>query len=398
MSTEPHAPRLAVVLSHPTQYYSPWFRSLARHSGLQLRVFYLWQAGSTATRDPHFERTFAWDVDLLSGYEHEFVPNTSRRAGTYHFDGLRNPTLTARLSAWQPEAILLFGYAYESNLRVLFWARRRGIPVIFRGDSHLLGRSRPPLRTRILLRLLFRQFAAFAYVGAANRDYFTSFGVPSPTLFFAPHAVDDSRFNPRDEPTIREAAQLRQQLGLDAETRVFLFAGKWVPAKQPRELLQAFLALNRPKTALVFVGDGEERDQLKTIAQSAPRGRVHFLPFANQSEMPSRYLMADVFALPSRGLYETWGLAINEAMHMARPCLVSDRVGCQRDLVTDGQSGWVFSADDFNGLRDALARACEADLDAMKPHVASRISGYTYAASTTGLLQALAFVHPRVTP
>ncbi len=97
-----------------------------------------------------------------------------------------------------------------------------------------------------------------------------------------------------------------------------------LPAKQPRRLLDAFLALDRPDTALVLVGDGPESAALRERARSAPAGRVHFLPFANQSEMPSRYLLADVFALPSRGLYETWGLAVNEAMHMGLPCLVSD--------------------------------------------------------------------------
>jgi glycosyltransferase involved in cell wall biosynthesis len=51
--------------------------------------------------------------------------------------------------------------------------------------------------------------------------------------------------------------------------------------------------------------------------------------------MPARYLLADLFVLASRGLYETWGLAVNEAMHMGVPALVSDRVGCQRDLVRD---------------------------------------------------------------
>jgi glycosyltransferase involved in cell wall biosynthesis len=66
--------------------------------------------------------------------------------------------------------------------------------------------------------------------------------------------------------------------------------------------------------------------------------------------MPARYLLADIFVLPSRGHYETWGLAVNEAMHLGVPCLVSDLVGCQRDLVTPGETGWVFSADDPEAL------------------------------------------------
>jgi glycosyltransferase involved in cell wall biosynthesis len=176
---------------------------------------------------------------------------------------------------------------------------------------------------------------------------------------------------------------------LSPETRVVLYAGKYHPEKQPLALLESFLALRPPGAALVFVGDGQERELLKARARQAPPGAVHFLPFANQSEMPARYLLADIFALPSRGLYETWGLAVNEAMHMGVPCLVSDRVGCQQDLVSDGETGWVFRADDPAHLRAKLAEALAADLPSFKPRVAARIAGYRYETTTSGLLAAL---------
>ncbi len=200
------------------------------------------------------------------------------------------------------------------------------------------------------------------------------------------------------DPTPSRARQrrrraLRAQLGLAASTRVVLFAGKFVPAKQPRELLEAFLTLNLPDTAL-RAGRRRYPEKMPPSASApAPRRQpaaVHFLPFANQSEMPSRYLLADLFVLPSRGLYETWGLAVNEAMHLGRPCLVSDRVGCQRDLVTEGDTGWVFSADDPAQLRAKLADALTADLAPFKSRVAARVAGYTYAQTTAGLLAALA--------
>ena len=390
--------RLAVVLSHPTQYYSPWFRWVAAHTALELRVFYLWEFGVTAQTDPQFRTAVKWDVDLLTGYPHEFVPNTAARPGTEHFAGLRNPTLPARLAAFRPSALLLFGYAYASHLRVILWARLHRVPLLFRGDSHFLGRGAPPWRTRVALRLLYAQFAAFLPVGAANRDYFLALGVPAARLHFAPHSVDTSLF--AAAPHRAAAAALRAQLGLAATTRVVLFAGKFVPAKQPRELLAAFLAAALPDTALVFVGDGEEKSALITLATAAPAGSVHFLPFANQSEMPARYLLADLFVLPSRGFYETWGLAVNEAMHLGVPCLVSDRVGCQRDLVTDGATGWVFPAADPAALAAKLALAlttlaAPGARDRIRAAVLARIAGYAYAQTTSGLIAALAALPPR---
>jgi glycosyltransferase involved in cell wall biosynthesis len=385
--------RLAIVLSHPTQYYSPWFRWLRAHAALDLRVFYLWDFGVTARRDPEFRADFAWDVDLLAGYESEFVPNRARHPGTDHFWGLRNPTLPARLTAWRPEALLLFGYHFATHLRLIAWSRRHHLPLIFRGDSHLLGQPRPSPFKRLGLRLLYRQFAAVTYVGAANRAYFETFGVPANRLHFAPHAVDHQLFDPANPAHPESARRVRADLGLPAGRRVVLFAGKLMARKQPTALLEAFLAAPRSNTTLLFVGEGEDKAALQARAARSPAADVRFLPFANQTEMPARYLLADLFVLPSEGNSETWGLAVNEAMHLGVPCLVSDVVGCQRDLVTDGDTGWVFRAGDAPHLRAKLDEALAAlarDAAGFKARVGARIAGHTYAETTEGMLRALA--------
>jgi glycosyltransferase involved in cell wall biosynthesis len=391
--------RLAIVLSHPTQYYSPWFRWLRAHTPVEFRVFYLWDFGVSERHDPNFGKGIEWDVDLLSGYDSEFVPNASRRPGADHFFGFNNPGLSARLAAWRPTALLLFGYKWASHIRVIAWALRNRVPIIFRGDSHLIGRASPPLISRVLLGGLYSRFSGFLHVGAANREYFEAFGVPDTRLFFAPHSVDAALYRSAKGEYREAAAMLRSQLGADPATRIVLFAGKLIAAKQPMELLEAFLDLNAPETLLVFVGEGREKERLQAFAsqrQRKPGGMpVRFLPFANQSEMPSRYLIADIFALPSRGLYETWGLAVNEAMHMGIPCLVSSRVGCQRDLVTHGETGWVFDPEDPRALGRCLSGAIadlgsEARRAKIRQGVERRIAGYTYSQTTDGLLAALA--------
>ena len=391
--------RLAIVQSHPTQYYSPWFRYVQMQAEIELRVFYLWEFGVTRQTDRQFGTAFQWDIDLLSGYEHEFVRNVARDPGTHHFGGLDNPALTKRLADWQPDALLLFGYKWKSHLRAIFWARRNRVPLLFRGDSHFIGRGNPPRLTRWLLSLLYRQFSAFLYVGAANRDYFLALGVPAERLFFAPHSVDGSLFDPARLDHRAAAEKLRRDLALPSDRKVVLFAGKFVAAKQPVELLRAFIALKDTGATLLFVGDGPLKPELQATAAENPDADVRFLPFANQSEMPARYLLADVFVLPSSGLYETWGLAVNEAMHMGVPALVSERVGCQRDLVEDGVTGWVFRHDSAEMLRERLHQAlaylgAPLTADALRRRVKERISAYTYRQTTAGLRQALEELNP----
>ncbi len=384
--------RLAIILSHPVQYYSPWFQWMAAHTNVTFRVFYLWEFGVTARHDPQFGKTILWDIDLLSGYDSEFVPNVSPDPGTHHFAGLDNPELPARLAAWRPTALLMFGYNWKSHLRALWWARWHRVPLILRGDSHWLGRGAPAWHRRAALNVLFRQFAAFLNVGTANADYYRTLGVPMEKLFLAPHSVDASRFDPADSNSQAAAARLRTELGLTGK-RIVLFAGKLHERKQPVELLEAFLAVATDEHALIFVGDGAEHENLLQRAARAPDHHVRFLPFANQSEMPARYLLGDLMALPSRGYYETWGLAVNEAMHLGRPCLVSDLVGCQRDLVIPHRTGWVFSANDSADLRRTLHDALHcpsATLAEFSRNCLSQISGFTYVHTTQGLTDALA--------
>lgn len=130
--------RLAVISTHPIQYYAPWFRHIAGAIDGDLKVFYLWDFGVTDQVDPAFLQTLRWDVPLLEGYDWEMIPNRSRRPGTDHFWGIDNPELAPRLEAWRPTAVLCLGYNFASFLRLLlFWPSRR-CPLLLRGDSHRL--------------------------------------------------------------------------------------------------------------------------------------------------------------------------------------------------------------------------------------------------------------------
>ena len=407
-------PRLAIVVSHPIQYYAPWFRHLAAEPDLAPRVFYLSDHGVAARADAQFGAAFAWDTDLLSGYEHRFIPNTARRPDVTRFDGLKNPGLRPALREFAPDAVLLFGYAYRPHLGLLL---RPPAPILFRGDSHLLGQRRGPsapgprsldnghwssiirhrarsLARSVALRFVYSRCAAFLPVGSANADYFRHHGVPAEKLFPAPHCVDAAHFVATPE-RLAEASALRASLGIPATARVVLFAGKLIPKKRPDLLLAAFVRVAPPGAHLVFSGDGELLPALRAATEAGGRSDVHFLPFANQSAMPARYLLGDVFVLPSEGRHETWGLAVNEAMHLGRPCLVSDHVGCHPDLVRPGVTGWVFPAGDesalADGLREVLARPRD-ELAAVGRAARRHVSDFNYAAATNGLRRALAHV------
>jgi glycosyltransferase involved in cell wall biosynthesis len=386
----PHTPRLAIVATHPIQYYAPWFAHLTLYSRAQIEVFYLWDFGVAPRHDPGFSRTIEWDVDLLGGYAHRFVHNAAMHPGTHHFFGLRNGSLANEISAWKPDAILFFGYRYWSHLRLLSSRRLARVPFLFRGDSHLLAERRGPRPVkRSALRFLFRSFAAFLPVGQANAAYFRRHGVPAARLFHAPHAIDHARFSRNDLPDAARA--WRRELGIPETDRVVLFAGKFEEKKRPDLLVEAFLTARLTRTTLLLVGDGPMASALRRRVQHEPT--IRLVPFQNQSVMPRVHAAADLLVLPSQGPGETWGLVVNEACCAGRAVIVSDHVGCHADLVRPLENGLHFPAGNIAALCDALKNALSDDARLREWGAASRriVESFSYHAATTGLQRALDF-------
>jgi glycosyltransferase involved in cell wall biosynthesis len=349
-------PNLAIVTSHPIQYYAPVFRALTSLGTVNVRVFYTWsQVSNGGIFDRDFGTELKWDIPLLAGYAHQFVQNTSRRPGTDHFYGLKNPTLISEVESWHADALLVYGWNAHSHLQALRHFKGR-IPVFFRGDSTLLDRRsswRTALR-RAFLRWVYSNVDVAIAVGSNNRDYFAWAGVPPDRIAIAPHSVDTGRFAADAEQQQQRAEEWRRTLGIAPEAVVFLFAGKLQEKKSPGLLLAAFQALD-DKSHLVFAGSGELESQLKS--QAGTRRNVHFLSFQNQSAMPLVYRLGDVFVLPSQGPGETWGLALNEAIASGRPVVASSKVGGARDLIQAGVNGWTFESGDQQGLQGILRRA-----------------------------------------
>jgi glycosyltransferase involved in cell wall biosynthesis len=347
------ATRLAIVCTHPIQYFAPVFAALAQRPGLDVKVFYGWRGLVEPGLDRGFGREFAWDIPLLEGYDHEFVENVSADPGSHHFRGIDLPRLPAAIGEWQADAVLVYGWCYKAHLQAMRAFKGR-IPVLFRGDSTLLD-ERPGPRTwlrRRVLRWVYRHVDVALYVGTNNREYFRAHGLRDDQLVFAPHAVDNERFACRNEVRCCRT-QFRAQLELGEEDVVVLLPGKLEPVKSPVLLARAVQRLSDVRCHLVFAGSGPLESELRDF----PPSHTHFLGFQNQTIMPSVYAMADLVALPSRS--ETWGLALNEAMASGRAVLASDRVGAAADLVRPGENGWIFpsgSEVELTGcLREAVA-------------------------------------------
>lgn len=373
--------KLAIISTHPIQYYSPLFRKLSESGEIDVKVFYTWSQAIKDFDDPDFHQKIEWDIPLLEGYQWEAVENISKKPGSKKYNGVDNPDLIPKIKEFMPNAILVFGWNHKSHFQVMRYFKGK-IPIWFRGDSTLLNYDfkslkdlpassfqLPALKNYLLfkartifLRFIYRYVDKAFYVGTNNKAYFLHHGLKESQLVYAPHAVDNERFEDNEERQYEvKAKKWRQELGIPNDAFVVLFAGKFEPKKNPGMLINAITEINRAHATneknftestssfqlpacsyhLILIGNGILEQKLKEQARGKPY--IHFLPFQNQSLMPVVYRLGNVFCLPSKGPGETWGLAINEAMACGVPVIASDKCGASIDLITKNGINTIFN-------------------------------------------------------
>jgi glycosyltransferase involved in cell wall biosynthesis len=348
---------LAIFLSHPIQHFVPWLRELDRRLEGGVVVHYASRQGLEARYDPEFGERFAWDMELLSGYQHKFWEKEGHVRGPSHgFWGVRYPGLTAYLRRERPRAILVWGWLYAGYWQAAWTARRLGIPYFLRGESNLQNQGGPTkwwLKQQTVGRLC-RGAAGCLSIGTRNARLYQAYGVQEERIWTVPYFVDNDWFEAEAARLRPRRAALRSKFGLPENGLVFLFMGKLIQKKHPDHALEAWKSLPescRRRSALLVVGSGEMMDELKKRAGG--EARVVFAGFLNRRELPEAYAASDTLLLPSDA-GETWGLVVNEAMASGLPAIVSSQVGCGPDLVREGETGFVFPFGDQTALTHRL--------------------------------------------
>lgn len=390
--------RIAYFVTHPIQYQAPLLRCISNQTNIDLTVFFFSDFSTRAYVDVGFGVAVQWDIPLLEGYRHEFLP-TIRDRGRIGFAEPICHGIWKALQNGRFDIVWLHGYHTLNHLQVLLAARALGLPLLLRTDSTLTDRPRNQLKLltkKAFFAGLRPAVAGLLPVGQANAEYWTQH-LPGKPQFLMPYAVDNEYFQAKTKAASVRHEEFRASLGLTPQRPVVLFASKLQTRKRCIDLVEAYFKLyerspeNR-KPYLVIVGDGEEWNAIRTRIGNKLENDILMTGFRNQSELPSFFDLCDVFVLPS--VWEPFGLIVNEVMNAARPVIVSDEVGCHRDLVKHRVTGMVFKA----GNVDELAQALEYILKTpertheMGQRALEHIQNFSYKQDITALMRSISYL------
>ena len=388
------AARLAIVVSHPIQHFVHFYRAIAREPDIALKVFFCARIGVDDYFDREMNVSIAWKTDLLSGYDHEFLPEAAGIRSSA-MRTVNNPSIGARLEAFAPDAVLVYGYSTITALRTIAWCRARGIPLMMMGDTDNVTRRSPTkaLARRAVLGPLLAQVRAFLTVGDGNEAALRTLGVPARKMFRSPFTIDEDVYLGQHGNRAAIRAGLRERFGIPDDAFVLLSVGKLSPRKRPLDLIDAAARLagaDGPPVHVLVCGNGELFEAMRARVE-AERLPVTLAGFVNVDELPKFYAAADALVHPSA--YDPHPLVCSEGAATGLPLLLSDKVGAvgPTDIARDGRNALVFPCGDIGALAAAMKRLRdEPSLHAAMAEDSLRIFGECdMRASIAGLWAAL---------
>lgn len=234
-------------------------------------------------------------------------------------------------------------------------ARRHKLPLVISLHGSDISVAQ---RSGWIGRLTRSSFARAAAVTAPSEDLLErarGLGAKG-HLEVIPYGADVSAF--AADPAA--AARIREQLGLSANHTVVCAIGRFVHWKGFDYLIEAFAKASfaLPQMRLVFVGDGDLREDLEARTRSLGVSQtVTFAGMASRNEMPGYLAAADIVVVPSihyDGYVDGLPNVALEAMAAGKP-LVATRVGGLPQLVQSGENGLLVDERDSDALADAIA-------------------------------------------
>jgi glycosyltransferase involved in cell wall biosynthesis len=306
-------PSLAPARGGPSRSVPDLCRALSA-AGVDVTLLALWNSREGATLNRNSERFDVRFVTAAFGSAQfpslRFVTalqDACRRADVIHIHSLWNPVATITASV----------------------ARRLGVPYVIspRGMLQQTSMSRRPFKKALYYMLFERRTvagaAALHFLSDAERH---DSGVINPArqmTIVAPNGVDGNL------AATEGAGVFRRGLGLGPGKRLMLFLGRLHWSKGLDLQADAFIRIARRMDDVVWVLVGKDEGVGGTIRQRLAHAglmdRVWFTGELQRDQCLSALRDADVFVLSSR--HEAHSMALNEAMVLGAPCVITRSVG-----------------------------------------------------------------------
>lgn len=348
--------RLAIIATHPIQYYVPLYREIFSRPGVSGEVLFASRHGIEGDSfDPEFAEKFSWDVNLTDGFPHRYL-NVFCKFGRSSANAIQWLTsVSSELSPDRYDIALIPGYRPLFEFQAIMSAVSGDLPIMLRPEGYdraVQNGGIAPMMKERYLRWLYGKINVYLSIGNRSSRHFLAYGGSAERIVSAPYCVDNDVFRRGYTNGGAGREQLRRELKIPVDGFVIAFCGKMIDRKRPLVLAQAVARSRyKHKIFILWIGSGPLLNETKARCEADNLNTI-FTGFVNQSQIGQYYSLADLHVLPS--VEETWGLVVNETMNYGLPQIVTSGSGCGDDLINRRGTGFIVPIDDIDELRSKI--------------------------------------------
>ena len=273
-----------------------------------------------------------------------------------------NLVVAGRISAYlrkHPDVTFIYERYSLYLFATTIVARWRRIPIIIEvNDSAVVKRVRPLFFERLagsIERWVFRKATGLVFVSSTFRDRVAAATPQMAPAIVTPNAADIASFSFTPE----QRASARAHWKLDGYV-VCGYLGAFVPWHAIDQFVYRISSelQHSPKLKLLLVGDGATFEAVKSfVEQRGLTDRIVLTGRVKHRDVPGLLAAMDLAILPSAGDY-TSPVKLFEFMACAVPPIAPD-FGPIREVLKDGETGWLFKAEDFDKAVESVLTRCE---------------------------------------
>jgi glycosyltransferase involved in cell wall biosynthesis len=355
--------KIVLITNHPPPFRIPIYERIGRMPGVDFEAVFC------SEREPNRQ----WELPPLR-FKHTFLRERFVTRGDNFIHN--NPDIIPVLRRLAPDVIVTTGFN-PTFLYAFAYALARGIPHVPMTDGTDTSEQALSGAHRLLRRFVYSRSKAFISASVGGRRLYESYGIARKDWFQSCLCIDNQSY-------FRAAQGERKEFD-------FIFCGRIVQDKNPLFALRVAADVARRlgrKTRILFVGSGEQEEEVKAEAAMAPDlVEAQFNGHAEQHELPGLYRSARLFLFPT--LRDVWGVVANEACAAELPILVSPHAGAVGELILDGENGFVCELDvALWGERAAQLLTQQILYQRFAQRSGAIVGKYTFDHATSGIVDA----------
>lgn len=351
---------IAIVVSHPIQHFCPQYISLSKFPNANVKVFFASMLGYKRYFDKNFGNEIVWNNLRIDEFKHVFMNEDQVLPSDKNLEA---PTLEHELEAFQPDAIISYGYFQKFQRACHKWANSNDIPLVYITDAENRQHRKwyKNFVKLFALRWYFKKIDYFFTVGNANEDYYKLYGVNPKSFIRMHYPIDIEVYSKVFDEKEFHRKTIREKFGIPQDTFVITVVGKLVEWKNQSHLIDLLenLESKGKKARVIILGTGTTMEELITKAVKLKSNVVHFAGFVDPLDLPKYYTASDLYLHPAR--IEPHSLAISEAIFMGLPVVLSDRCGSygENDDVQEGKNGYVYEFGNIEEMSSKVIKLME---------------------------------------